>query len=64
MLYTIQEPSVESICEHCKLDFEEHPTLNCLYSYQPILDSHGVIVGYQMIDSPIGAVNGTDQPTP
>lgn len=52
------------LCGYCKLDYAEHPVIHCLYTYIPILDSHGVIVGYKMIDSPIGAVNGTNQPSP
>lgn len=54
-----------SLCGYCKLELNAHPILHCLYTYVPILDGIGKLVGYEMIDSPIRAIHDrTDQPTP
>lgn len=53
------------LCGYCKLDMDEHPFLHCLYDYVPVLDGHGKVVGYEMIDSPLRAIHDrADQPTP
>lgn len=52
------------VCGFCKLDFDLHPLPHCDYTYIPVFEGIGRVIGYEMIDSPIRAIrNGTDQPT-
>ena len=41
------------VCGYCKLDFEEHPVLHCLYVYEAVLDGIGKVVGYEMKPAPV-----------
>lgn len=41
------------VCGYCRLDFEDHPVMHCLYAYEEVLDSHGKVVGYEMTVAPI-----------
>lgn len=52
------------ICGYCKLPYDEHPVLQCLYAFTAIRDGQGKLIGYEVIDSPLRAIYGTDQPTP
>jgi hypothetical protein len=49
-------------CGYCQVDFLDHPVEQCKYTYTPILDEKGLVIGYHLIDSPLRAIYVSDQP--